>query len=244
MNIKYKLISAFFRRKSKIECHNILLLTNSYYKNLSENNKDIFRIRTLMFLNTTNFSSDPGFLLTNRMKIIISSAFVQITFGLKILTLDEFKHIFITPSSYSYKNNKALFDGDVNIYTKRVNMSWPAIKKGFEINDDAINLAIHEFGHCLIYENTKRSYISRIFQEKEFNIWRKLAKAKAFKIKSKENKILRDYAGNNMSELFSVSLETFFEQPEKFRNHESKLYFCMTRLLKQDPRNKINPIQK
>lgn len=244
LSIKYKLIGAFFKLKTKTECHNVLMTTNTYYKNLSNTNKNTFRIRTLIFLWTTDFNSDAGFYLNNKMKIIISSAFVQITFGLRINTLDKFNHIFVTPRSYSYKNNNAVFDGDVNLRTKKINMSWPAIEKGFNIPDDALNLPIHEFGHCLIFENSKRSYLSRIFNEKDFDVWKIHAKAKFQKIKLNENKVLRDYAGINLIELFSVSLETFFEQPEYFENNEPKLYLSMTKLLKQDPRNKLNPIAK
>ncbi|UMB62206.1 zinc-dependent peptidase [Lutibacter sp. A80] len=234
----------FFKQNSKLECHNVLLTTNTYYKNLSKENKKNFRIRTLIFLETTNFNSDPEFHLDKSMKIIISSAFVQITFGLKINTLNIFNNIFITPRSYSYKNNTAIFDGDVNLYTKKINMSWPAIENGFKIPDDAINLSIHEFGHCLIFENTKRSYLSKIFKEKSFNQWKKQAEYKFQKIKLNKNKVLRDYAGTNLMELFSVSLETFFEKPEFFEKNEPILYLSMVKLFKQDPRNKLNPIIK
>nr|WP_111710134.1 zinc-dependent peptidase [Lutibacter citreus] len=237
-------MSAFFKQKSKLECHNVLVTTNFYYKNLSENNKNIFRIRTLIFIWTTNFNSEPQFSLNNKMKIIISSAFVQITFGLKINTLDKFNNIFITPRSYSYKNNKTLFDGDVNLYTKKINMSWPAIEKGFKIPDDAMNLSIHEFGHCLIFENSTRSYLSKIFKEKNFDQWKKQAEYKFQKIKLNKNKVLRDYAGTNLIEFFSVSLEAFFEKPEYFEKNEPKLYLSMVKLLKQDPRKKLNPIIK
>lgn len=230
------------KQKTISKCHNILFQKNSYYRNLSEVNKRIFIIRTLIFLWTTNFNSEPSFHLDEKMKIIISSAFVQITFGLKIMTLNEFNNIFITPKSYSYKNNNEMYDGDVNRYTKKVNMSWPAIERGFETSDDAINLAIHEFGHCLIFENTKKSYLSRIFNENDFEVWIQQASRKLLKVKSGENKVLRDYAGRNLIELFSVSLEVFFEQPEFFESNEPKLYLSMIKLLKQDPRVKSNPL--
>lgn len=244
MSVKYKLIGAFIQQKTKTKCHKVLLTTNTYYKNLSEINKNTFIIRTLIFLWTTNFNSDPDFNLNSKMKIIISSAFVQITFGLKISTLEKFNNIFVTPRSYSYKGNNAIFDGDVNLRTKKINMSWPAIEKGFDIPDDAMNLCIHEFGHCLIFENSTRSYLSRIFNERDFDVWKNHAEMKFQKIRLNENKVLRDYAGTNLIELFSVSLETFFEQPEYFENNEPELYLSMTKLLKQDPRNISNPVIK
>lgn len=244
MNLKYTLIGSFFKQSTKSECHTILLANNTYYKNLAKAHKKTFQIRTLVFLWTTNFSAEQGFLVTNKMKIIISSAFVQITFGLKINTLKKFNNIFITPRSYSYKNNKELFDGDVNLYTKKVNMSWPAIERGFEIPDDAMNLSIHEFGHCLIFENATNSYLSKVFEEDAFENWRKYAMLKLKKVNLNKNKVLRTYAGTNLIELFSVSLEAFFEQPDFFEQHEPELYVSTAKLLKQDPRNKLNPIRK
>lgn len=244
MNLKYQLIGSFFNQRTKNECHKVLIANNTYYKNLSEVNKKTFQIRTLVFLWTTNFSSERGFLLTNKMKIIVSSAFVQITFGLKMNTLKKFNAIFIAPRSYSYKNNKALFNGDVNLYTKKVNLSWPAVAHGFEVSDDAMNLTIHEFGHCLIFENAGNTYFSKVFEDKEFENWKKQAAIKFQKIKLKQNKVLRSYAGTNLIELFSVALETFFEQPDFFEQHEPALYNSMTKLLKQDPRHKLNPINK
>ena len=121
-------------------------------------------------------------------------------------------------------------------------MSWPAVERGFKITDDALNLCIHEFGHCLIFENGSHSYLSKIFNEKDFNNWKKHAEIKLEKVKSNDNKVLRDYAGTNLIELFSVSLETFFEQAEYFEEHEPMLYLSIAKLLKQDPRNKKNPI--
>ena len=241
MSLKYKLISYFIREKTKRQCHKILLETNTYFQGLSDINKQIFVIRTLLFIWTTNFHSKPGFEVTQRIKIIISSAFVQITFGLKVDTLDTFNDIFVAPQSYSYKNNKAMFNGDVNLITKKVNLAWPAVERGFKISDDALNLCIHEFGHCLIFENASRSYFTRIFDASDFDNWREKAEEKMLKIKSNENKVLRSYAGTNLIEFFSVALETFFEKPDYFAHHEPELYLSMTYLLNQNPRINESP---
>lgn len=217
--------------------------SNSYYKELSEDNQRNFIARTLLFIWTTDFHSEPGFKVDQRMKFIISSAFVQITFGLKIDTLDTFNDIFIAPQSYKYKNNTSLFDGDVNLHTKRVNMAWPAIERGFNIPNDALNLCIHEFGHCLIFENASRSYFSRIFNDRDLKNWQHVATEKIQKLKSNKNQVLRAYGSTNLIELFSVSLESFFEKPLHFEHHEPVLYRSMVHLLNQDPRNVKNPTQ-
>ena len=215
---------------------------NSYYQTLSESNKKIFQIRTLLFLRTTNFHSENQFEIKNEMKLIISSAFVQITFGLSQDILNKFNDVFIAPKPYKYKNGNSVYKGDVNAFTKTINLSWPAVEKGFKISNDGLNLSIHEFGHCLILENSQRSYLSRIFNENELELWKSVAKRKIFKIRSGKNRILRNYAGTNLIELFSVSLEIFFEKPDDFWKKEPELFNSMQRLLNQDPRRKQNPI--
>lgn len=241
MIIKYQLLHLFLKEKTLDECDDILLKWNVYYQKLSEVNKKIFRIRTLLFVRTTFFETEAGLPLTNEMKILISSAFVQITFGLKQDVLKIFKDIYITPRPYSYNHLEGTFEGDVNPYTRTVNLTWPTIEKGFKISNDGMNLAIHEFGHCLILENSKRSYLSRIFKESELENWKILAHKKIEKIQLKKNRLLRDYAGTNLMELFAVAIEEFFERPDDFYSKEPELFFSFCRLLNQDPRQKSNP---
>ena len=133
------------------------------------------------------------------------------------------------------------FEGDVNPYTKRVTLTWPVVERGFKINNDGINLAIHEFGHCLILENSRMSYLSRALDQNELENWKLIGQKKIKKIRSKRNRLLRDYAGTNLMELFAVSIEEFFERPNLFYLKEPSLYFSFCRLLNQDPRKKLDP---
>ncbi|MGI9532777.1 zinc-dependent peptidase, partial [Lutimonas sp.] len=178
-----------------------------YYRKLSDLNKSIFCIRTLIFYRSTNFDHERNFELTLEMKLLISSAFVQITFGLKRDRLHILNNIFIAPRNYSYRHIDKLFKGDVNLNTKTVSLAWPAVQNGFNAPDDGINLCIHEFAHCLIIENSKSNFLSAIFDHRLLESWKKLGRKKVQKIKKNDSNFLRDYAGTNLMELFAVSLE-------------------------------------
>jgi Mlc titration factor MtfA (ptsG expression regulator) len=240
LSFKYKILGYFFKEKSKTEVHLVLLKWNAYYKDLSTINQEIFQIRTLIFIKTTRFLSDPNFYVSPEMKIVISSAFTQVTFGLKIVTLSKFNTIFIAPSAYTYKKINQFFDGDVNIKTSRVNLSWPAVEQGFKISDDALNLCIHEFGHCLIIENSKRNYMG-IFNENNLESYKNTAIYFINEVRADEHSFLRNYGGENLMEFFSVSLESFFEKPNEFSQKLPKLYNSLAQLLNQDPRKKEHP---
>ncbi len=242
MKFKYKLLSILFANATKSETHAVLYHWNSYYKNLSTANQAVFLIRTLLFLKTTNFLSEPTFLLTREMKIVVSSAFTQITFGLNLLTFSKFNTIFIAPRAYSYKNRDLLFDGDVNVRTGRINLSWPAVEYGFKISNDALNLAIHEIGHCLIIENSKGYALSSILNSEKLDTWKVLAFEQMKIIHTQNDSFFRNYGGENLMEMFSVSLEAFFEKPVAFHQNAPVLYLSMCELLQQDPRNIVDPL--
>ncbi|RUA12458.1 MAG: hypothetical protein DSY82_01275, partial [Flavobacteriia bacterium] len=169
MILKYKIYNLFFGSKLKSECHQILIDKNTYYKNLSSENKKIFLIRTLYFYAFTYFTSERRYPIKKSMEFLISSAFVQITFGLNVDLLRHFKTIEIVPESYSYRDTNKTYHGDVNPKSKKISLVWPVVERGFLISDDALNLSIHEFGHVLIIENSLRNYLNRIFPQKKWS---------------------------------------------------------------------------
>ncbi|WGK63934.1 zinc-dependent peptidase [Croceiramulus getboli] len=241
MKLTYRLISLYFSKEMKAEFHRVLSAWSSYYKHLGKRQQREFLVRTLRFHYTTAFNSTPDFEVTQEMMIVISSAFVQITFGLSADTLSMFRKIFIAPTSYSYKGTKLLFDGDVNIATRQVNLSWPAVEQGFVVTDNGVNLAIHEFGHCLIIEQMHPRSRVTFFSERKLNVWRDLAMNQLPLIRSGHTTLFRGYGGFNLMELFSVSMESFFEQPDEFYSASPVFYRSMADLLKQDPRQRSNP---
>ncbi len=224
-------------------CDKVLSEYNTYYVHLSLSCKKKFRLKTLYFLHNIYFDSDRNFKLEKSMKILISSAFAQITFGLHKSKLDVFKLINVTPAPYSYSHSDLLFNGDTNFATKTINLCWPVVKAGFEINDDALNLAIHEFGHAIMLEDSRKNLLfGKALNKKVFDTWKHFAMIKLEKIRAKKNVVLRDYGGTNIMELFSVCLEAFFENSDQFHEKEADLYNSMVTLLKQDPRNKETPL--
>lgn len=198
-------------------------------------------IRTLHFQRYTDFTAKPGHRVSSEMRHLISSAFVQITFGIRQDDLDFFSRIHITPAAYSYKKFNKLFHGDVNPITKTVNLTWPVVKKGFEVHDDGMNLAIHEFAHCIILENARSNFLARNLDERDLNAWRSYSMRLLVRIRNGDNGLYRDYAGSNLMELFATSLEYFFEMPHDLFIYDPEHYQRLSRLLKQDARNAEDP---
>ena len=105
-----------------------------------------------------------------------------------------------------------------------------------------MNVALHELAHALQGEDEERFSFGNIFNETRMQNWTNEAKKELVAIRTNKHKFLRDYAGHNLLELFAVSIESFFEQSERFKEEVPKLYKLISNLLNQDPTNKENPI--
>ncbi len=177
------------------------------------------------------------------MKIIISGGFVQLTLGFRKDVLNVFNHVHLSPKPYSYPHIDGTFKGDVNPHNHRVTLTWPFVKKGFEIPDDGMNLALHEFAHCLIFENQKTSlFVGNFIDTEGMDRWWHHASEKMKRINKGERTLFRKYAGKSMLEMFAVSAEVFFEQPLELRAQEPQLFEALCKVFNQDPRKRANPV--
>ena len=211
----------FISRKDKERCSATLIKWNTFYQELTKEEQIKFVKRTFQFIGDSDFITEGNKQLSLEVKTIISGAFIQMTFGLKRFLLSQYNTIFVAPRAYSYKHTEDVYHGDVNTKSKRVTLSWPKVKEGFAIPDDAINLCIHELGHCLYIEQTERG---RFFSDAAWKQWHLLALPIMRKLKSHKSNSLRSYGGNNELEFFSVSLETYFENPKGLEK-EYPIYF-------------------
>ncbi len=229
---------SFFPPKIPKEYETILLQHSSYYAHLNPSLKKLFLKRLSILIHSLHFVSEKNIQVTQEMKILIGSAFIQITFGLKKYLLYNFKTIFIAPRKYTYKGMNQLIAGDVNPRKKLISLSWPSVIKGFEIEDDAVNIALHEISHSIDFEN----HIYPVFDPIHWNNWLKEGQKELLEIQNNEDPFLGKYAGQNMKELFARSIEFFFEQPLEFKTQRPHLFLLIQQLLQQNPLNKNHPI--
>lgn len=242
MFIKIRIVYySLFLKRIPSEYHEILVKYNEYYNDLSQSLQKAFRERIYIANRFIRFSPIQYQSVTLEMQVLITSALVQITFGLDQFVLKRFRRIFVVPYTYSFAQYPALL-GHVDFHNDVIAMSWPSVKEGFTIPDDAMNVALHELTHALQGEDEERLLFGTIFGEKNILYWEIEARKELESMKEKKHKFLRDYAGQNLMEMFAVSIESFFEQSEIFKEEVPRLYAVLSSLLNQDPTNKSNPI--
>jgi MtfA peptidase len=118
------------------------------------------------------------------------------------------------------------------------------VERGFEIPDDALNIALHEFAHCIMIENISGPVPGLFFNRKEWNQLMQIGRDKMNSINKGEIITLRKYGGTNTMEFFAVSIENFFERPEHCRDNLPQLYSHLCLLLNQDPIIASDPVIK
>lgn len=218
-----------------IKIHKLMLALNPYYQKLGREGRERFISRLIYVLPQKKFVGKEGLDITIEKRIIVLSALVQLTFGLKSFTIRRFNQVILYPSTFFSKLIKREVKG-LTVGVGNVLLSWFDTYKGLHFPTDNLHLELHEWAHAfqLNHEMDEAGWIySRLeLHMRTFDGYYE----RILKFKEEKN-YLRDYAFTNVEEFFAVSIEHFFETPEEFIKSEPELYAKMCKLLNQNPLN-------
>jgi len=210
----------------------ILAQYNPYYRSLDNRGRDRFLRRVLVFMEFKEFEYidiEPE----DRMPLLISSAAIQLTFGLEHFLLDYFKTIYILKENYRYGLYNVPFEGHVS--EEGIYLSWSNFIREFTDYSDGQNVGLHEMAHALSYVNfTVQEGRDDSFHDK-FKDFSAVARPVFERMQAGETTILDPYAATNYQEFWAVCVETFFERTSTFKRQMPDLYFSLCNLLNQDP---------
>ncbi|TRX70460.1 zinc-dependent peptidase [Carboxylicivirga sp. M1479] len=209
----------------------------NYYKNLPENLKTEFSLRTIQFMRTCKWLSPVQSEITLRQKTLVSASAIQLTFGLQNFGFGRFKTILLYDDAYYNKSTKQYHRGEVN-HAGLIVLSWKYFEQGYAIDNDKINLGLHEMAHALdlvVQLSQGRHYNMQRIREK----FQHSALEEMLAMRQNSNRFFRSYGASNQHEFFSVAVEHFFEASCEFSQKLPELYLEMCQLLNQDPCNKL-----
>lgn len=215
--------------------YNLLKQKNSYFKNLSPDAQEVFVTRLFRFMEDKNFIGREGLVITDEIKVLISAAAIQLTFGLKDYMISHLHAINVFPRVFFSKFLNTNLKG-LNTQSGVLSLSWNDFKEGFAIEDDKINLGLHELAHALYIDLDEEGNYDEHFST-YFEKWEEVAMQDYHDLKEKRVTFLRDYGGTNMHEFFAVCVEHFFEAPKEFRKELPHLFNFLMLMLNQDPAN-------
>jgi MtfA peptidase len=214
--------------------HSVVSRYFKYYNRLGLEEQRKFLFRTFLFKKSRNFhyievKESP------EMSILISAVAVQLTFGLDKFMMNYFNDIFVLKDDYHYGFYSRPFMGHVD--QSGIYLSWDNFMKGISGQTPNCNVGLHEMGHALAFVNFITETDEDKHFKKGFKHFSKTARPIFTRMQEGEKNLLGDYAATNYHEFWAVSVETFFENPVRFKHDLPDLYEAMVQLLNQDPLN-------
>lgn len=224
-------------RGRQVQIKQILEKESYFFRSLIPDQKTDFVERVIRFNSSTSFYNSPGIELTERHIILVSSTFVQLTFGLRRSLLDHFNHIQLFPAHYKNKKTHLFHKGEVDI-SGLISLSWEDYEIGNNDPHDGRNVGLHEMAHAFAIEiiESDLNYHHLILRLKPIFLRAR------FEINNPYQRpnLLRGYGYSNMHEYFAVATEVFFESPDYMASVHPALYNEMANLFRQDPMTQYN----
>ena len=231
-------IAYVMRKKKPLFIHKYLFLRSltqkqqfilrqrfTFYKKLTKQQQRYFEHRVASFIKDKDFISREGLIISDEIKVLISSTAVMLTFGFRDFYIGLISKIFIYPAAFFSISNKNYHKGEFNPRLKAIVLSWEDFKEGYEISDDNLNLGIHEFTHAIHLNSRKEHDVSsNIFQDSFNELISLLTRNDELKQKLITSKYFRKYAYSNQYEFIAVIIETFIETPQEFKSQFPLVY--------------------
>lgn len=202
-----------------------------FYNKLTDKQKIYFHHRMACFIEKYQFIPREGFTVTEEVKTLIAATYVMLTFGIRRYLTDAFDKIIIYPEEYLSTQSQEYYKGEFNPRMKAVVFSWKDFIEGYEINNDNLNLGIHEFSHVIHCHSMQNNDASSLTFKKHYNQLYKEVNYEPNKQKLIQSDYFRIYAYTNPYEFVSVIIEHYFETPQEFKSQFPQLYNNVSRML-------------
>nr|WP_321222046.1 zinc-dependent peptidase [uncultured Psychroserpens sp.] len=234
INKKLFINHVYFRKRKLTKSQKSILKNNfKFYQNLPLKYQSFFEHRVCKIINEIEFIGKE-IKVSEDMKVISSATLVKLTFGLRDYKIESVERIIFYPEEFYSQTNDAYHKGEFNLGLKALVFSWQDVLHGYEIEDDNLNLAIHEFTHAIhfYYMKVRRTSTSAaIFLDAFVELTKMLDDNPELKIKLVKSNFLRDYAYTNQFEFLSVIIETFIESPQQFKRDFPAIYHKVKTML-------------
>jgi Mlc titration factor MtfA (ptsG expression regulator) len=196
-----------------------------FYNKLGNRHKTYFEHRVASFIKDKDFIGRDGLMVNDEVKVLISAIAVKLTFGFRDYFIGTISKIVIYPDAFYSNTNNDFHKGEFNPKLKTLVLSWSDFKIGLDIDNDNLNLGIHEFTHAIHFSSIKgRDVSSTIFSDSFKELTELLQSKPLLREKLVQSNYFRRYAFTNQFEFLAVIMETFIETPNEFKASFPEVY--------------------
>ncbi len=231
---KKPLYTHFYPIKRKLTSVQKSILTQDFpfYNKLDKKEQEYFEHRVASFIKDKHFIGRSEIVITDEIKVLISSTAVMLTFGFRDFYIGLIDKIFIYPNEFYSHMNSDYHQGEFNPKLRALVVSWEHFKKGFDSASDNLNLGIHEFTHAIHLNSMKeRDVSSTIFEDSYKELIGLISSQENLRKQLIATHYFRDYAFTNKFEFLAVIVETFIESPEELKGQFPQVYTKVQQML-------------
>ncbi|MFM2230666.1 MAG: hypothetical protein RL607_1924 [Bacteroidota bacterium] len=201
-----------------------------FYRRLSPKRRVEFEHRVAHFLEVYEFHG-RDFEITEQVRMLIAGTYVMLTFGFRDYLTDVFERVIVYPEVYYSNITEQYHKGEFNPAMRAVVFSWADLLDGHSIENDNLNLGIHEFTHVLQRNAYQEGSTTASVFKRHFDAMMEFVKNPHVQHQIVESKYFRDYAFTNDYEFLAVVIEHYYETPSEFRAHFPNLFRKVSRML-------------
>ncbi len=214
-----------FRRHLNKQEQQLLEQQFPFYNKLAPKQQLTFRHRVKSLMLDKQFTGRQGIEVTTEMRVLIAATAAMLTFGFRNFYIGLLERIVIYPKAYFSKANQAYHKGEFNPQLKTLALSWEDFKAGLAIDNDNLNLGVHELAHAIHLNALKEKDANGVLFLDSFDGLTKLLQSNTeLKDQLVQSEYFRDYAYTNQYEFLAVLIENFIETPEAFKQQFPEVY--------------------
>ena len=217
----------FYIRKKRLSNDDKAILQNKFffYRKLKPKNKIYFEHRVVNFIENKEFVGRDGLFVDDEKRLLIAATAVMLTFGMRDYLIRILKRVIVYPDIFYSNINKDYHKGEFNPMLGALVLSWKDFEKGFMIEDDNLNLGIHEFTHAIHLDSLKKSNLWALIFSKGLDELLFVLDDAEIKDRMVSSDYFRAYAYTNKFEFLAVVVENFIESPEQFKVSFPEIYY-------------------
>ena len=235
-------VNAIINQPFPEEWRKMLVQKVLFYRELEENEKELFENQILRFIATKKIEAIDTE-LTDEVKLLVACSAVIPTFAFPNFNYPSIRTVLIYPGSFDedfdtnkHKNHQQFITGMVGNKGLKgtVILSKPDLLSGFNGSRTKHNVGIHEFVHLIDGTDGDIDGIpERLIEHSYVGSWLFEIKEEMEQIMERKSDI-NPYSLTNNAEFLAVVSEYFFSSPHQFKKKHPDLYKYMVDIFDQE----------
>jgi Mlc titration factor MtfA (ptsG expression regulator) len=207
------------------------------YRTLDDPARARFERDVQFVLDEYSFEGVKDVTVTDTLRLSVAAGVATLLHGRPSWELPGSNAVLFYPDRFNdtyHESTDGAFDGMAHQQGPII-LTAPAVANSWAGAHDANNVVLHELAHLFDFDNEGADGVPSLVAAGSAGEWQALVRREIRRVQ-RGRSILRPYAAEAPSEFFAVSVETFFEQPDRMARHHDELFRALVSFFHLDPR--------